>query len=161
MTLTNLLLVDDEKPFVETMVKRLTKRNLSVIVALNGQEALRQLEENHNIEVVILDVKMAGIDGIETLRRIKSQHPLLEVIMLTGHATVESGIEGMKLGAFDYLMKPCDLDQLVHKVKEAVESKRKNEKKVIEAFSKPYRPKYDMDQIISKVREDVAKNITE
>lgn len=161
MTLTNLLLVDDEKPFVETMVKRLTKRNLSVIVALNGQEALRQLEKNHNIEVVILDVKMPGIDGIETLRRIKSQHPLLEVIMLTGHATVESGIEGMKLGAFDYLMKPCDLDHLVHKVKEAVERKRKHEKKVIEAISKPYRPKYEMDQIISKVREDVAKNITE
>lgn len=161
MTLTNLLLVDDEKPFVETMVKRLTKRNLSVIVALNGQEALRQLEENHHIEVVILDVKMPGIDGIETLRRIKSQHPLLEIIMLTGHATVESGIEGMKLGAFDYLMKPCDLDHLALKVKEAVESKRKHEKKVIEAFSKPYRPKYDMDQIISKVREDVAKNITE
>ena len=161
MTLTNVLLVDDEKPFVETMVKRLTKRNLSVIVALNGQEALKQLEENQDIEVVILDVKMPGIDGIETLRRIKSQHPLLEVIMLTGHATVESGIEGMKLGAFDYLMKPCDLDQLVHKVKEAVESKRKHEKKVIEAFSKPYRPKYDMDQIISKVRKVVAKNITE
>lgn len=161
MALTNLLLVDDEKPFVETMAKRLTKRSLSVIVAFNGQEALRQLEEDRNIEVVILDVKMPGIDGIETLRRIKSQHPLLEVIMLTGHATVESGIEGMKLGAFDYLMKPCDLDQLVHKVKEAVERKRKHEKKVIEAFSKPYRPKYDMDQIISKVREDVAKNIAE
>ena len=161
MTFINLLLVDDEKPFVETMVKRLAKRNLSAIVAFNGQEALRQLEENHNIEVVILDVKMPGIDGIETLRRIKSQHPLLEVIMLTGHATVESGIEGMKLGAFDYLMKPCDIEQLIHKVKKAAERKRRHEDKIIEAFSKPYRPKYDMDKVISQVKEEVAKNIAE
>jgi DNA-binding NtrC family response regulator len=161
MTLTNLLLVDDEKPFVETMVKRLTKRNLSVIVAFNGQEALRQLEENHNIEVVVLDVKMPEIDGIETLRLIKNKYPLVEVIMLTGHATIESGIDGMKLGAFDYLMKPCDIEQLIHKVKKAAERKRRHEDKIIEAFSKPYRPKYDMDMVISQVKEEVAKKLAE
>ena len=161
MAIANLLLVDDEKPFVEAIAKRLTKRDVNVILAFSGQEALERLEEHNNIEVVILDVKMPGIDGIEALRRIKGKYPLVEVIMLTGHATVESGIEGLKLGAFDYLMKPCEIEQLIHKVKEAAERKRKHEDKIIEAFSKPYRPKYDMDQVISRVKEEVAKNIVE
>ncbi len=161
MAIANLLLVDDEKPFVEAIAKRLTKRDVNVILAFSGQEALERLEEHNNIEVVILDVKMPGTDGIEALRRIKGKYPLVEVIMLTGHATVESGIEGMKLGAFDYLMKPCEIEQLIHKVKEAAEKKRKHEDKIIEAFSKPYRPKYDMDQIISQAKEEVAKNIVE
>ena len=161
MAIANLLLIDDEKPFVEAIVRRLTKRDVNVIVAFSGQEALEKLEERNNIEVVVLDVKMPEIDGIETLRRIKSKYPLVEVIMLTGHATVESGIEGMKLGAFDYLMKPCEIEQLIHKVKEAAEKKRKHDDKIIEAFSKPYRPKYDMDQIISQVKEEVAKKLAE
>ena len=161
MAIANLLLVDDEKPFVEAIARRLTKRDVNVIVSFSGQEALEKLEEGNNIEVVVLDVKMPEIDGIETLRLIKSKYPLVEVIMLTGHATVESGIEGMKLGAFDYLMKPCEIEQLIHKVKEAAERKRKHEDKIIEAFGKPYRPKYDMDQVISQVKEEVAKNLAE
>ena len=118
------LLVDDEVPFVETMTKRLTKRNLRVIMAFSGQEALEKLTTNRNLDVVILDVKMPGMDGIETLSEIKKSYPLTEVIMLTGHATVESAIEGMKAGAFDYLMKPCDLEQLMVKVGEASKKKR-------------------------------------
>ena len=116
MTSTHLLLVDDEVPFVETMTRRLTRRNYKISSALSGQEALDLLEKNHLIEVVILDVKMPGMDGIETLKKIKHNYPLVEVIMLTGHATVETGIEGMKLGAFDYLMKPCGIDMLISKV---------------------------------------------
>jgi DNA-binding NtrC family response regulator len=100
------MLVDDEIPFVETMTKRLAKRDLNVIAAFSGQEALDILDKQPNVDVVILDVKMPGMDGIETLRKIKSAHPLIEVVMLTAHATVESAIEGMKFGAFDYLMKP-------------------------------------------------------
>ena len=73
----------------------------------------QQLSRHRNIDVVILDVKMPGMDGIQTLEEIKRRFPITEVIMLTGHATVESAIEGMKLGAFDYLMKPCDMEQLV------------------------------------------------
>ncbi len=118
------LLVDDEAPFVETMTKRLTKRNLRVIMAFNGSEALEKIDKNRNLDVVILDVKMPGMDGIETLKEIKKNHPLIEVIMLTGHATVESAIEGMKLGAYDYLMKPCDLEQLMLKVEQATRKKR-------------------------------------
>ena len=133
MTLANVLLVDDEVAFVETMTKRLTKRELNILSAFSGKEAIEKLQNNQTIEVVILDVKMPGMDGIETLREIKRLYPLIEVIMLTGHATVESAIEGMKHGAFDYLMKPCDMDQLLEKVKEASSKKRKHEDKIIEA----------------------------
>ena len=97
------------------------------------EEALDKLEQSAKYEVVILDVKMPGIDGIETLKRIKKSHPLVEVIMLTGHATVESAIEGMKLGAFDYLMKPCDIDDLVSKVDEATARKQLHEEKIAQA----------------------------
>ncbi|MCK7505448.1 MAG: response regulator [Desulfobacterales bacterium] len=107
MSLAKVLFVDDEVPFVEALTKRLTKRDLEIIPAYSGDEALKKLAEQTTIEVVILDVKMPGMDGIETLQEIKKKFPLVEVIMLTGHATVESAIEGMKLGAFDYLMKPC------------------------------------------------------
>jgi DNA-binding NtrC family response regulator len=85
------------------------------------------------VEVVILDVKMPGMDGIETLREIKRQFPLVEVIMLTGHATVESAIEGMKIGAFDYLMKPSEIETLVAKVAEAAARKRQHEEKIMQA----------------------------
>ena len=94
------LLVDDEVPFVETMTKRLSKRQLTVIAAYSGREALEKLEKNA-VDVVILDVKMPGMDGIETLREIKKIYPLVEVIMLTGHATIETAVEGMRLGAFE------------------------------------------------------------
>ncbi len=127
------LLVDDEVPFVETMTKRLKKRDLVVNVAFSGQEALDILDKHRNTDVVILDVKMPGMDGIETLEKMKKSYPLTEVVMLTGHATVESAIEGMKKGAYDYLMKPCDIDQLMQKVEEATQKKRAHEDRIREA----------------------------
>ena len=127
------LLVDDEAPFVEALAKRLIKRELTVVTALSGVEALEKLEQDSHIDVVILDVKMPGIDGIETLRAIKGKYPLVEVVMLTGHATVESAIEGMKMGALDYLMKPCDMEILMVKVGEAKIKKSKHEEKIAEA----------------------------
>jgi DNA-binding NtrC family response regulator len=127
------MLVDDEVPFVDTMTKRLGKRDLEIVAAYTGQEALDKLKANDKVDVIILDVKMPGMDGIETLREIKKAHPLIEVIMLTGHATVETGIEGMKLGAFDYLMKPCDIEQLMAKVQEAKAKKRRHEEKITQA----------------------------
>jgi DNA-binding NtrC family response regulator len=133
MTIAKILLVDDEKPFVETLMKRLKKREVECVAAYNGQEALDHLSEDESIEVVILDIKMPVMDGMTALKKIKSQHPLVEVIMLTGHATVETGIDGMKEGAFDYLMKPCDMDQLIAKVEEAAERKRRHEQKIMEA----------------------------
>ena len=128
-----LLLVDDEKPYVDTMIKRLSKRGLEMTAAYNGNEALDKLDQEGTVDVVILDIKMPKMDGMEALRHIKSRHPLVEVIMLTGHATVETGIEGMKMGAFDYLMKPCDTNELVAKVEEAADRKRKQEEKIMAA----------------------------
>ncbi len=133
MTIAKVLLVDDETAFVETMIKRLKKREVDIVPAHNGKEALEQLEAHKDIEVVILDIKMPVMDGMEALGHIKSRFPLVEVIMLTGHATVETGIEGMKMGAFDYLMKPCNTDELVTKVGEAAAKKRKHEEKIMEA----------------------------
>ena len=136
MAIANVLLVDDEVPFVEAMTRRLNKRDVNIATAFSGLEALDVLSEDSSIEVVVLDVKMPGMDGIETLGEIRKKFPLQEVIMLTGHATVETGIEGMKLGAFDYLMKPCDMDILIEKVKAAAAKKRKHEEKIIEARMK-------------------------
>ena len=135
MIKTRVLLVDDEAAFVETIAKRLTKRGLEVQTALSGQEALDKLAQEGpgKIEAVILDIKMPGMDGLETLSAIKQAHPLIEVVMLTGHATVESAIEGMKRGAFDYLMKPCQVDVLVAKVEEAARKKRLHEDKIVQA----------------------------
>ncbi len=134
--MTKVLLVDDEGPFVDALSRRLGKRELTAVSALSGAEALEKLEKDSGIEVVVLDVKMPGMDGIQALKAIKAAHPLVEVIMLTGHATVESAIEGMKLGAFDYLMKPCDIETLVKKVQEAKEKKRDQEKRIIDATGK-------------------------
>ena len=133
MTIAKVMLVDDEKPFVDTMIKRLNKREVDIVPAYNGQEALDKLAEDSTIEVIILDIKMPVMDGMEALNKIKSKHPLVEVIMLTGHATVETGIEGMKMGAFDYLMKPCNADELVEKVQQAAAKKRQHEEKIMEA----------------------------
>ena len=133
MSIANVLLVDDEIEFVGTFSERLELRDLAISKAFSGEEALQALEENTNIEIVILDVKMPGMDGIETLTEIKKKFPLMEVIMLSGHADVESAIEGMKHGAFDYLMKPCDIDQMIVKVTEAAAKKRQHEEKIIQA----------------------------
>jgi DNA-binding NtrC family response regulator len=133
MSIANVLVVDDEVEFVETFSERLTMRNLEISKAFSGKEALEALKKNQNVEVVILDVKMPEMDGIEALTEIKKQYPLVEVIMLSGHSTVESAIEGMKKGAFDYLMKPCEMDQIIAKISEAVAKKRRHEEKIIQA----------------------------
>ena len=133
MGIANVLLVDDEVSFIETFSERLELRNFEISKAFSGEEALQVLSENDNIEVIILDVKMPGMDGIETLAEIKRKKPLVEVMMLSGHADVESAIEGMKHGAFDYLMKPVDMDQIISKVNEAAKKKRQHEEKIIQA----------------------------
>jgi DNA-binding NtrC family response regulator len=122
----NVLLVDDEIEFLETLVKRLKKRKLTVHGAGSGQQAVEILKEVP-IDVAVLDVKMPGMDGLDTLREIKKHHPSIEVIMLTGHANVEVAIEGMKLGAFDYLMKPMDIDELLYKLQDAYKRKQLQE----------------------------------
>lgn len=123
------LLVDDEAEFLETLVKRLKKRRVDVQGVRSGEEALEFIRRQP-VDVVVLDVKMPGMDGIQTLKAIKSMDPLVEVIMLTGHASVEVAIQGMELGAFDYLMKPMDIDELLYKVQDAYKKKALQEKRI-------------------------------
>ena len=116
------LIVDDEIEFLETLVKRLKKRSLQVAGVGSGEDALVRLREAP-ADIVVLDVKMPGMSGLETLREIKKDYPRTEVIMLTGHASTEVAIEGMELGAFDYLMKPIDIDELIYKMQDAFKRK--------------------------------------
>ena len=142
MSVPSIMLVDDENLFVETTAKRLEKRNIKVMQAFSGKESLEKLQANETIEVIVLDVKMPGMDGLETLREIKKLFPLIEVIMLTGHGTIESAVAGMKLGAFDFLVKPCDIEALAAKVQEAAAKKREHEEKIKDAYKRETLAKY-------------------
>jgi DNA-binding NtrC family response regulator len=124
-----MMLVDDEERFLSTTKKLLSRKGYEVFTAMSGAEALEKLRTN-DIHVVILDVKMPGMDGIETLNAIKRSYPLVEVIMLTGHATVESAVEGLKSGATDYLMKPTDVQDLITKAEEAFGKRKVLEEKI-------------------------------
>jgi DNA-binding NtrC family response regulator len=129
MDAIKVLLVDDEAEFSETLIKRMKKRNVNISGVRSGEEALEALDHSP-VDVVILDVRMPGMDGIETLRGIKKRHPLVEVIMLTGHASVEVAVQGMEFGAFDYLMKPMQIDDLLYKIQDAYKQKIIQEQKI-------------------------------
>ncbi len=132
---TRVLLVDDEKDFVEMLSLRLNEVGEKVTAAYSGKECLETLE-NKEIDVVVLDIKMPGMDGMEALREIKKRFPLVEVIMLTGHGSTETAVEGMKMGAFDYLMKPADFDDLTTKLEAARKRKDEQEERIRKAESK-------------------------
>ena len=129
MSEMKIMLVDDEERFLSTTQKLLARKGVDVVTATSGSEALNKLHME-NVHVVILDVKMPGMDGIATLKAIKERYPLIEVIMLTGHATVESAVDGLKSGATDYLMKPTDIDELVAKAEEAYAKRKVLEEKI-------------------------------
>ena len=132
-----MMLVDDEERYLTTTQKLLERKGVEVWVSPSGKEALEILKRQ-TIHVVVLDVKMPGMDGNETLRAIKAAYPLVEVIMLTGHATVDSAIDGLKSGAFDYLMKPADIDEVLEKAMSAFEKRQRLEEKIRIAQSKKY-----------------------
>ena len=119
------LIVDDEIDFLETIVKRLDKRGINTVGASSGEEALEKMGHDE-FDVILLDIKMAGgLDGLDTLHGIKELKPLTQVILLTGHGTVESSVEGMKLGAFDYVLKPARFEDLCEKIGEAYQEKQR------------------------------------
>jgi len=128
-----ILLVDDEKEFVETLAERLRTRGFYVATAFSGDEALKTSKE-FNFDVTILDVQMPGMSGIEALGAIKKLKPLTEILMLTGHGTIETAIEGMKMGAFDFLLKPCKIDVLLEKIDGAYERKSEHEERIRKAM---------------------------
>jgi len=126
----SVLVVDDEEDFLETLVNRLKKRKVYAVGVKSGEEALKVINEKQ-IDVVVLDVKMpGGMDGIETLREIKKIQPICEVIILTGHGSIETTKEGMKLGAFDYLLKPVKLEELLPKLADAFKKKNNQDHKI-------------------------------
>ncbi len=123
-----ILIVDDEVDFRSTLIKRIRKRQVNASGACSGEEALEYLTAEA-ADVVILDLNMPGMGGLETLRQIKSRFPGTEVILLSGHASADLAIEGMEAGAFDYLMKPMDIDELLYKAMDAYHFKQIKEKK--------------------------------
>jgi DNA-binding response OmpR family regulator len=129
MVKMRIMLVDDEERFLQTTQKLLSKNGFEAITAASGRLCLQKLAQEL-VHVVILDVKMPGMDGVETLRRIKQQFPMTEVIMLTGHATAESAVEGMKSGATDYLVKPADIEVLIAKAEAAFNRRMELESKI-------------------------------
>lgn len=127
--LIRLLIVDDEERFVETLSKRLTARGLYVEGANSGPDAI-SLIGSRPFDVVLLDLRMPGMDGLQTLREIKLAEPLVQVVMLSGNASINAAVEGMRLGASDYLLKPADIEEVVAKVEEAFDKKRLKEKEL-------------------------------
>jgi len=147
MAITHVLIIDDEQRFLKTAQSLLEKEGYHVLTSVDGLKGLDVLQKKR-VDVVVLDVKMPGMDGIEVLRRIKSDHPLVEVLMLTGHATMESAIDGLKLGAFDYLTKPCDIPVLKQKIMEAYDKRAAMLEKIQKA---------KFDRIISHPMEVFSK----
>ena len=151
MTPVHLLLVDDEQAFAETLARRLVGRGYRAAYVLSGEEALRFLNENKSIDVVLLDVKMPGLDGLETLRRIKAKHLLVETIMLTAHATIPTAVEALRLGARDYLIKPCDFAELADKVEAAARLKGERESKILDVHARPYITSREKEDLIAAI----------
>jgi two-component system NtrC family sensor kinase len=141
-----LLLVDDEEDFRRTISKRLKRRGIAPEQAENGEVCLSILEQKP-MDVVVLDVKMPGMNGIETLRHIKEKYPKTEVIMLTGHATTQDGVDGIKEGAFDYLTKPIELEHLLGKIRQAHEKILREQEKLREA---EFRAKMEQQMIATE-----------
>ena len=148
------LLVDDEKVLMETIAERLRLRGFIVDCALSGNEALSQLGKSDTIDIVVLDIQMPELDGMSILEILKSKHPLVEVIMLTGHATVQSAVEALKAGAYDYLLKPCDFNELISKANKAISRKRAREARILTVKSKPYISDREREELISTIMKE-------
>ena len=128
----NVLIADDEKEFTDTLTKRLEMRDFTVTPVYSGEAAI-EMAGKINFDVIVLDVQMPGLTGIEVLKQIKGKIPLTPVIMLTGEATVENAIKGMKLGAFDFLIKPTDTELLTKKIHQAYNLKNEHDERIRQA----------------------------
>jgi DNA-binding NtrC family response regulator len=122
------LLVDDEKVFIENIARLLEKREYQATALYNGEDAINALKQKE-FDVMVLDLKMPGLDGIATMKEIKNLSTPPEVLMLTGHGSLDTALEAVKLGAYDYLAKPCELEELIEKIEEIARRRKNNRKK--------------------------------
>ena len=127
----NLLIVDDEEQFLQSITKSLQVRDFNVIAVDRGEKAIAAARKNP-IDVALVDLKMPGMNGEETLKALKAEHQWMEVIILTGHGTIDSAVESIKSGAYSYLQKPCSLDELMQSLINAYKNKVMNKKKIAE-----------------------------
>lgn len=128
-TKINLLFVDDEEKFLEATTKRLEARDFHVLAVDRGEKAIEAARKNP-VDIALVDLKMPGIDGETTLKALKQEHPWMEIVILTGHGTIESAVECTRTGAYSYLQKPCDLDQLMNVLKDAYQKRVMNKNKI-------------------------------
>ncbi len=149
-----ILLVDDEEAFTEILAQRLGKRGFAVKTAVDGHTGLKLLTENESIEVVVLDIAMPGMGGIETLKVMKKERPLVEAIMLTGQATVNTAVEAIKQGAFNYLLKPCDIEDLSAFIEEAVAHRRSRQAKILDVRMTPYLSPEKREELIAAILKE-------
>jgi DNA-binding response OmpR family regulator len=146
-----ILLVDDEQAFVAALAERLAGRGYHTQYVMRSEEALRVLAEDRDIDVLLLDVMLPGMDGLETLRRIKADHPQVETIMLTAHAEVAAAVAAMRMGAREYLIKPCDFADLIAKVEAAAARKSERERKIREVRMRPYISDREREELIAAI----------
>lgn len=147
----NFLLVDDEVDFTETLGERIRQRNCKVKIAHSGMEALQTIDADDSIDVVVMDLGMPPPDGLHTLEYIKKNHPLIEVIMLTGKNTIVAAVASLKAGAYDFLTKPCEIDELIIKAEEAATRKREREAAILEIRMIPYISDHKRAELIADV----------
>ncbi len=151
MSSIHFLLVDDEEVLIETIAKRLRLKGFIVDCAFSGNDALNQLGRSDTIDIVLLDIQMPDLDGMRVLEILKTKHPLVEIIMLTGHATIQSAVEALKWGAYDYLVKPCDFNDLISMANKAIYRKREREARILNVKLKPYISDREREERISKI----------
>ena len=149
-----ILIVDDEQAFTEILAQRLGKRGFAVKTATDGNTGLRLLIDDESIEVVILDIAMPGMDGIETLKTMKKDRPLVEAIMLTGKGTVNTAVESIKWGAFNYLQKPCNIEDLCVFIEEAVKHRRNRQARILDVRMTPYLTVEKREELIAAILKE-------
>lgn len=151
MTPIRLVWVDDEQDFAEDLIRRLEDLGYEVARVGSGEEVLRLLDKDRSIDVLLLEVKAPGLGGLETLRRIKTLRLLMETIILSADTSVATAVEAMRLGAWDYLLKPCDVARLTAAIAAAARRKRERERKILEVHMRPYTTGSEREELIASI----------